>query len=56
MALKIPSAMVDRQMFPKHTKSTEMGSEDMLAGFVTLCIWAVVVSSLMCAVVQRKHS
>jgi hypothetical protein len=25
MDLKIPSAMVERHMFPKHTKSTEIG-------------------------------
>jgi len=26
MDLKIPSAMVERQIFPKHTNSTEIGS------------------------------
>lgn len=31
MDLKIPSAMVERQMFPKHTNKTEMGSVDILA-------------------------
>lgn len=38
MDLKIPSAMVERHMFPKHTKSTEIGlvSEVMIWGFFCL--------------------
>jgi hypothetical protein len=31
MDLKMPSAIVDRQIFPKQTKSTEIGSVDMIA-------------------------
>lgn len=34
MALKMPSAMVDRQIFPKQTKRTEICSDAMM---VVLC-------------------
>ncbi len=36
MDLKIPSAMVERQILPKHTKSTEIGSglDAMIANMV----------------------
>jgi hypothetical protein len=35
MALKIPSAMVERQILPRQTNSTEMGSEAMVDEVVT---------------------
>lgn len=37
MDLKIPSAMVERQMFPKQTNKTEMGSVDILADTGVAC-------------------
>ena len=48
MERKTPSAIVDRQMFPRQTKRTEIGSgeDDMLA------IFQVLVNTVICDVVE----